>query len=578
MRFANRLIRVLVGILLLSRVGTVSAVEIREPERATGVAQVAMATGQHYALATANPYASEAAQQILRQGGSAVDAAIAAQWVLNLVEPQSSGLGGGGFLLHYDAKTSKVSSFNGREIAPLAADPTWFYRDGKPMAWFDAFVGGKSVGVPGLLAMLYEAHQAHGRLPWKVLFEPAIKLAQNGFVVSPRLAQLLAQDFHPGLKQFDDSRDYFFPDGQPLQAGALRRNPELAQLFAAIAEKGPEAFYQGPTAEALVARVNSAPLNPGQMQLADLERYRVLPAEPLCGEYRGYRICGMGLPSSGTATLLQSLTMLGHYQLGPLKSYPLEQIHLLTQVTRLSFADRNRYLADPRFVDVPLAQMLAPAYLAQRAALIGRDDLGKAEPGEFSLMRGDAQTPELPSTTHLSIVDAAGNAVSMTTSIEMGFGSGLMVQGFLLNNQLTDFSLSATDANGPVANRVEAGKQPLSSMSPLLVFDPQGRLDMVIGSPGGSRIINYVLQALVAHIDWQLPLEQLLSQPHFSNRNDYTALERGTPITAWEKSLKQRGHDVRIIDMNSGLHVVQRIPQGWQAGADPRREGEARAK
>ncbi|RCU52959.1 gamma-glutamyltransferase [Corallincola holothuriorum] len=551
-----------------------------EPEKALGLSAKTTARGSSIAVATANKHASEAAMAMLKAGGSAVDAAIAAQMVLTLVEPQSSGIGGGAFMLHYDAKEGALTSLDGRESAPQAATPDMFLLpDGKPMAWKDALVGGRSVGVPGVVAMLKMAHDKHGVLPWKVLFEPAIKLAKEGFIVSPRLAKLVAANINPGMGLFESNKAYFFPDGKPIAEGSLLVNQPLADTLTAIAEFGPKAFYQGELARRIAYVVNNAKVNPGLLSEKDLNHYTALERTPICGLYRGYKVCGMAPPSSGGVAVLQLLKLLEGSDLQALKPTSADAVHLFTQASKLAFADRNIYMADSDFVAVPVSEMLDDRYIELRQGLItGRDD-GVVEAGQpVDYLRALDASPEFESTSHLSIVDKRGNAVSMTTSIEMGFGSSLMVAGFLLNNQLTDFSLQPTRGALPVANRIEPGKRPRSSMAPTMVFRPDGRLWLVIGSPGGSRIIDYVAWSLLARIDWDMALQQAIDFPRVTNRNDYTALEKGTEIALLKKALEVRGHRVRLIDLNSGIHAIEVGDTFIDAAADPRREGLALAE
>lgn len=552
------------------------ASETREPERATGWAEQKSAAAANYMAVTANPYATQAAQQILAKGGSAVDAAISAQLVLTLVEPQSSGIGGGAFMLFYEQGNKQLITYDGREIAPASAKPDMFLKaDGKPMRWIDALVGGKAVGVPGVVAMLEQAHQKHGRLPWETLFDYPILLAESGFVVSPRLAKLLAAGFHPGMGKLSSSRGYFFPGGVSLKAGTVKKNPELAETLRLIQRQGAKGFYQGKVAQQIISAIAASEVNPGKMTMQDMSAYQVKQREPLCGAYRAFKVCGMAPPSSGGLAILQMLALLENYPIQALGPNAAQAWHLFAQASSLAFADRAQYVADADFEKVPVQALLHPDYLKQRVALMGpATHFSKKHAGTVpNVGYGQPDTPEFPSTSHLSIVDRFGNAVSMTSSIEMGFGSGLMAGGFLLNNELTDFSLAPSRDGLPVANRVQAGKRPRSSMAPTMVFDSQGQLYLVIGSPGGSRIINYVAQTLVATLDWQMPLDQSIAMPKFTNRNDYSAIEKGTSLESIAPALEALGHKVQIRDLNSGLHGVIRTEQGWFGAADPRREG-----
>lgn len=551
----------------------------QDPESATGLVQKQQVNAKQFVVVSANPYATDAGYQILQQGGSAVDAAIAIQLVLGLVEPQSSGIGGGLFMLAWQDKTKTLHTLDGRETAPAAATPDWFVQNGKLLSWPQAFVGGKAVGTPGVIAALAQSHQKFGKLPWSVLFQPAIVLAQQGFKVSPRLHMLLAGSQHPGLKQFAPSREYFFPDGQALPVGFVRKNPAYAKLLTEVAKQGPAAFYQGANAQAIVDAVNQASINPGQMTLQDITSYQPVWRKPVCAPYRTVKVCGMAPPSSGSIAVLQMLGILNHFELSKLQPQSAAAVHLISQASRLAFADRERYAADPAFSPVPIRGLLAADYLKQRAAQINQKmDNQQITAGvpQGAVPLGEAKAPEYANTSHLSVVDKDGNAVSMTTSIENAFGSGLMVNGYLLNNQLTDFSLQARENGLWVANRVEAGKRPRSSMAPMLVFDQQQQLQMIAGSPGGSRIINYVAQSLVAMIDWQMGPQQAADLAKFTHRNDVLAIEEGTPLVHLTGQLQEMGYQVRATELNSGLHLIKRSGQQWQAGADPRREGVAK--
>ena len=548
--------------------------------QAAAQADEAPVRAERYMISTANPLAARAGLEILRAGGSAVDAAIAAQMVLNLVEPQSSGIGGGGFMLHYDAETRRVTAYDGRETAPAAVTPELFLdAGGAPLGFWDAVIGGRSVGVPGLLSMLALAHRDHGRLPWRRLFARAIDLAETGIVVSPRLHELIAGAKR--LDTFEAARDYFFtPGGMPLAIGARRANPAFATTLRTIARQGVAPFYQGAIAADIVAAVRRAKRNPGVMTAEDMAGFDARALEPVCADYRVWRVCGMGPPSSGAVATLQTLGILNAFDLAALAPGSADAVHLISEASRLAFADRARYLADDAFVDVPVRGLLDPQYLARRAALIDpARSMGRAEAGEPPWREGRLGDPgdgqEGPSTTHLSVVDAAGNAVSMTTSIESAFGSRLMVRGFMLNNQLTDFSFRPTVDGAPVANRVEPGKRPRSSMAPTLVLDGAGKLVFVVGSPGGSRIIGYVVQALIARLDWGLDAQQALGLPHHVNRNGATDLEAATDLASIEADLVARGHKVNQRKLTSGLHAIAVTDDGLEGGADPRREGVA---
>ena len=548
------------------------------PEGATAVKRAATESvfASRHMIAAANPLAAEAGREVLRAGGSAVDAAIAAQLVLNLVEPQSSGIGGGGFLLHYAGDGGAMVAYDGRETAPAAATPDLFMQaDGTPMAFWDAVVGGRSVGVPGLLRMLEMAHRDHGKLPWARLFEPAIRLADAGFAISPRLHALVARDRF--LRGTPDAASYFYAaDGRPKAVGTPLENPAFAETLRAVAASGADAFYQGTIARDLVAAVAAVPGNPGLLSLQDMADYRAKRRAVICAPYRAWRVCGMPPPTSGGVTLLQILGMLEPFDLAGLDPASAEAVHLVAEASRLAFADRGRYLADADFVAVPVAELLDRAYLRRRAGTIRRDrTIEEAAPGLDERQASMPPQAEPPSTTHLAVVDGEGNAVSMTSSIENAFGSRLMVRGFLLNNQLTDFSFRPEVEGRPVANRVEAGKRPRSSMAPTLVLGPDSRLLLAVGSPGGSSIIGYVAKTLVAALDWQLDLQAAVNLPHFVNRNGPTDLERGTAAMALVRDLEALGHTLRFREMTSGLHAIRIAPQGLEGAADPRREGVA---
>ena len=560
-----------------------------DPETATEIAQAApepssdvatrtdVSAAQHMIVA-AHPLAAEAGLQMLRLGGSAVDAAIAAELVLGLVEPQSSGLGGGAFMLLYDAAADKSVAYDGRETAPAGADETMFL-DGNGVALeFDTAVeSGRSVGVPGLVAMLELAHQDHGTLPWAALFGPAIKLASNGFPVSERLHSLLVD--YADASWPNAARAYFYPDGEPASVGTLLVNPAYAATLRAIADHGSEAFYDGTIAAAMIDAVAADPM-PGTLAASDFARYEPLRLQPVCSLYRDYRICGMGPPSSGGVTTLAILGMIERFDMANFSPNDPEAVHLIAEASRLAFADRARYLADDRFVPVPTTGLIDPPYLAERSALIDSDcAMGEAAagtpPGAIA-MATPAPQREPAGTTQISVVDDDGNAVSLTASIETAFGSRRFAAGFLLNNQLTDFAFVPTDDAGKtVANRVEPGKRPRSSMAPTLVFAPDGDLHAVLGSPGGSRIIAYVTQALVGIIDWELSPQEAIDLPHMSNRNGTTDLEAGTAIVALAPDLAARGHEIRLVDMTSGLNAIVIDAGHLKGGSDPRREGVA---
>jgi len=550
------------------------------PESATGWQHPKRVLASEALVVTAHPLATEAGFKMLQQGGSALDAAVAIQAMLTLVEPQSSGIGGGAFMLYWDQESQTLHAYDGRETAPASVNERLFLLDdGSAMAWPEALVGGRSVGVPGVLKMLELAHQRHGKLDWATLFSPGIEQAEQGFLIGNRLHRLIATGVNPGLGHYPASRDYFFDaTGSPLATGSLLRNPELADSFRLIATQGADALYQGPLADKILQSVEAAQDNPGQLSRSDLAGYTAREREPVCMPYREYRVCGFPPPTSGGITLLQILGLLQHTPLAELPHDSTGFTHLFTQASRLAYADRSHYLADPDFVEVPTTELLDTHYLRQRAQLIHpARDMGPAMPGQpMALSRAEDQSPELPSTSHFVIRDPEGNLLSMTSSIEMAFGSTLMAGGFLLNNQLTDFSF-VPEINGiPVANRVESGKRPRSSMAPIMVFDADNQPVAALGSPGGSRIINYVAQTLLLMMHTDLTLQDILYQPNVSNRNGETELEEATAAEQLLFELQDMGHRVSIRELNSGIHAIRRLPDGrWESGVDPRREGMA---
>ncbi|WP_130910069.1 gamma-glutamyltransferase [Pseudomonas sp. Sample_9] len=548
--------------------------------------------------AAANPLAAEAGREMLRQGGSAIDAAIAMQAVLTLVEPQSSGIGGGAMIVLWDGK--QVRTYDGRETAPAGATEKLFLKaDGKPMAFTQAQIGGRSVGTPGVLRALELAHRQHGRLPWAKLFEPAIKLAEQGFAISPRLHSLLTAD--PLIRQSPDMAAYFLnEDGSVKAVGTRLQNPKLAAVFKRIASEGADALYKGPIAEEIVAKVQQH-ANPGSLSLTDLQRYQAKERAPLCTDYKRWQVCGMPPPSSGGIAVAQILGTLQALEtrdprlsLTPLKPVnsnrpagmePAPQaVHLIAEAERLAYADRAQYVADTDFVPVPIKGLLDPAYLASRASLIGERSMGSAKPGTppgVQVAYAPDRSPLRISTSQVVAVDDLGGAVSMTTTIEAAFGSHLMVQGFLLNNQMTDFSFIPEENGQKVANRVEPGKRPRSSMAPTLIFDRNtGEFVATVGSPGGSQIIEYVAKTTIGLLDWNLDAQSAINLPNFGSRNGPTELEQGQFSPALIQALKDKGHTVSEIDMTSGTQAIVRVKDAQgkatlTGGADPRREGEA---
>lgn len=553
---------------------------------------------ERHMAAAANPLAAEAGREMLRQGGSAIDAAIAMQAVLTLVEPQSSGIGGGAFIMLWDGHN--VQAYDGRETAPAGATERLFLKaDGTPMAFTDAQIGGRSVGTPGVLRALEMAHQKSGRLPWAKLFEPAIRLSEQGFAISPRLHSLIATDRF--IAQSPDMAAYFLnADGSPKATGTLLKNPALAAVFKRIAKEGPDALYQGSIADEIARKVQGH-RNAGSLSQADLKGYTAKQRAPLCTDYKQWKVCGMPPPSSGGIAVAQILGTLQALEtrtprlaiapMTPVKSASPagleptpEAVHLLAEAGRLAFADRALYVADADFTPVPVAGLVAPSYLAQRATLIGERSMGIAKPGQpagIQVAYAPDRSPLRISTSQVVAVDDQGGAVSMTTTVEAAFGSHVMVQGFLLNNQMTDFSFIREENGQPVANRVQPGKRPRSAMAPTLVFDRNsGELLATVGSPGGSQIIEYVSKSLVAMLDWKLDPQAAISLPNFGSRNGATELEAGLFSPALKQALKDKGHALSEIEMTSGVQAIVRTrdAQGkvtLSGGADPRREGEA---
>ena len=582
-----------------------------QPEGSSGyTAKPGWATTK-FAVAAANPLATDAGLQVLRAGGTAIDAAVAVQMVLALVEPQSSGIGGGAFMLH--SAGSKVEAFDGRETAPAGVDEKLFIgADGKPMAFFDGVVGGRSVGVPGVVKMLEVAHKQYGKLPWAQLFIPAITLAESGFKVSPRLAMQLKSDAH--LKKDPAVAAYYFkPDGSSIEAGELLKNPALGEVLRQIAAKGSSAMHEGSIAEAMVNKAQGHPTNPGKLSMSDLSSYQVKKREPLCSDYfaahSAYKICGMPPPSSGAIAIGQILGMLANTNaatlppvdgmsgvagsvMGSGQTPSADWLHLYAEASRLAFADRAQYLGDPDFVTAPggsWMSLLAPVYLADRAKLIAQQPAGQsmkiATPGVPGAVKTSyAPMPDQPEygTSHISIIDAFGNAIAMTSTVEDAFGSRQLTDGgtgkaggFFLNNQLTDFSFTPQDAEGkPVANRVQPGKRPLSSMAPTLVFDKAtDKIVMTGGSMGGALIIHHTAKLLFSTLNWGLNAQQAIDLPNFGSLNGPTLLEEKRFSPATIEALRARGAEVREMNMMSGLQAIQKTEKGFFGGADPRREG-----
>lgn len=531
-------------------------------------------------IVAANPYAANAGLDMLRKGGSAVDAAIAAEMTLTLVEPEATGIGGGGFMLVWDPAKKAMTSFDGRERAPSSAKPTMFLdKDGAPLAHRAAIPGGLSVGVPGVLAMLELAHKKYGRLSWRTLFQPAIALATRGFRVPKKLADTLAA--YPQMARMPDIRRYFYhADGTPYVEGETLKNPQLAATLSLIAARGARAFYSGPIARKIADKVARAPVNPSHMTLADLAGYRARERAPVCGYYRRDRICSMGPPSSGGIAVLQILGMLERFPSGELDTQSLEGVHLFTQASRLAFADRSEYLGDPAFVHVPVKGLLDRGYLAGRSALIDpAKDMGEAEPGNppgAPKPQAPQVSPEGHGTSHLSVVDDRGEVVAMTATVEAPMGSEMMVDGFILDNQLTDFSFEPERDGKPVANAPGPGKRPVSAMAPTIALGPDGRFLFATGSAGGPMIIDYVAQSLIALIDQRKTPAETAALAHPGNLNGATLLEKDTVLEALAPRLAAMGHLLAAPAVEkSGLNILKRVPGGYVGGSDPRRDGVA---
>jgi gamma-glutamyltranspeptidase/glutathione hydrolase len=568
-----------VGLFLLSinANATSQVADSVAPELTSQVTKKQSVTANEYMVAAANPLAAQAGYDVLKAGGNATDALVAVQTVLGLVEPQSSGLGGGAFLVYYDAKSKQITTYDGRETAPLAARPELFQdENGQPLKFYDAVVGGRSVGTPGTVKLLATMHDKYGQTEWSELFAPATKLATEGFAVSERLASSIARD-KERLSRYPDTKAYFFDsEGEPLKEGSLLKNSAYASTLMTLAKEGEKAFYEGQIARDIIAKVTGISDNPGYLAQTDFSNYSVVERDAECAPYRQYKVCGMGPPSSGALTVGQILGISRHFDLRAMGPNDPIAWQVIGDASRLAFADRGRYMADSDFVPVPEG-LLDQDYLASRAWLIKE---GKAlenvsagdPPWDQKMALANDQSIELPSTTHMVIVDKEGNIISMTSTVENGFGSRLMSNGFILNNELTDFSF-ATNKNGyPIANRVEPGKRPRSSMAPTIIMK-EGAPYMAIGSPGGSRIIGYVAKTIIAHLDWGMGVQEAIDMPHLVNRFGTYDLEKGTVAEEFKAPLEKMGFKVNIRDLNSGLHAILFEDGKLIGGADPRREG-----
>ncbi|HEY0411816.1 MAG TPA: gamma-glutamyltransferase [Allosphingosinicella sp.] len=526
-------------------------------------------------VSAADPRAAAAGAEILRKGGSATDAAIATMLALNVVEPQSAGIGGGAFIVRFDAASGGTTTIDGREAAPKAADPRWFYRpDGTPLSHEEAVPGGRSVGVPGTLRAMALAHRGGGKLAWAALFQPAIRLARGGWTLSPRFANLLRS--YAGFIDAGAAKVFLDAGGQPLPAGARVRNPEQAALFERIAKAGSDAFYTGAQGRKIVATVNGAARNPSKMTLADLAGYRAKPRPPVCGTYRVYRVCSMGPPSSGGITVLMILKQLERFDMAALGPRSPVAWHLFAESSRLAYADRDLYVGDPDFVQVPVAGLLDPAYLASRSALISPDrTMARVTAGapRGAPARLRAPPGEAAGTTDLVVADRAGNVVEVTTTIESVFGSGLSVDGTMLNNELTDFDIVPAKEGWLAANRVEGGKRPRSSMAPTIVYGPDGRVRIALGAAGGSTIIAQVAKALVAVLDWRMSAQDAIGLGLLYSPGDTAMAERGTALETMAPALRALGHKVQVAPLGLKANAIERVGGRWAGAADPRSEG-----
>ncbi|MEZ9014958.1 gamma-glutamyltransferase [Vibrio splendidus] len=550
------------------------------PEQSSGLETKQLVKANDWMVTAANPLATQAGADVLARGGNAIDAMVAVQLMLGLVEPQSSGIGGGAFLVYFDGKDKQLKTYDGRETAPLDATPRLFQdENGQPLKFYDAVVGGRSVGTPGTVQLLWDTHQKYGKLEWASLIKPIAQLAEEGFTISPRLATLIEND-QQRLSRFTTTKAYFFnADGSPKTAGTQLKNPEYAATLNAISKNGAKAFYQGEISADIINTVQTAKGNPGVLAQKDFDAYSIKQREPVCSAYEIYQVCGMGPPSSGALTVGQILAMTEQFDLKSWGPNDAKSWQVLADASRLAFADRGMYMADQDYVPMPTQGLVNTDYLQERAQLI---TAGKAlasassgtPPWDHAMQRSQDVSIELPSTSHFNIVDSDGNVVSMTTTIENAFGSRLMVRGFLLNNELTDFSFKTHNDGKPIANRLEPGKRPRSSMAPTIIMQDD-KPYMAIGSPGGSRIIGYVAQAIIAHTQWDMDIQQAINQPHFLNRFGTLDLEKGTSAENFTPELEKMGFEVNVRDLNSGLHAIRITKDGLEGAADPRREGAA---
>ena len=530
-------------------------------------------------VSAADPRAAEAGREILNQGGSAADAALAMVAALTVVEPQSSGIGGGGFLVYHDEASGRIASYDGREAAPAAATPRYFLdAAGHPRPFREAVAGGLSVGVPGNIRMMELAHERHGRLPWARLFAPAIRLARDGFAITPRMHRMLSNGANLAAMTPTGRALFFSVDGQPKPIGTIVRNPELAQLLEAVAQRGPDYFYTGAPAQNLVRTVRSSARNPSAMTAGDLASYDAKERPVQCGTYRRHRICGMGPPSSGATTVFAILKQLERFDLSALGPNNPAAWHLIAESMRLAYADREAYLADPDFFRVPVAGLMDPSYLASRSRLISGDRAAASvaagrPPGAARVTA--AADGEVPSTSHMVAADAAGNVASLTSTIEGVWGSGLIANGFFLNNELTDFSFAPERDGAPVANRVEGGKRPRSSMSPTIVYGPDGEVRLAVGAAGGATIIAQVAKAIIGIVDWKLTAQEAIALPQLVAIGDRVTVEQGTELEAMLPALNALGHRAVASEPGFKANAIERVGGRWLGAADPRSEGVA---
>ena len=527
-------------------------------------------------VSSADPRATEAGREILRAGGSAADAAMAMMLALTVVEPQSSGIGGGGFILYHDAKTGKLATIDGREKAPASAKPDQFMTDGKPTGYLKAFPGGLSTGVPGNIRLMARSHERWGKLPWAKLFDPAIRLAE-GFEINGTLAGALVR-LAPLWKDFPAAQALYWQDGKPKPVGTMQRNPALAALLRKVAADGPDAFYSGAEGQAIVDAVAGSVLNPTALTMADLAAYKAVDRNAVCAPYRQYKICGMGPPSSGATTILQMLGSIERFDMKKLGPDNPTSWHLIAEAMQLAYADREKYLGDADFVNVPVRGLIDRRYLKVRSALISpttslRVYSAGTPPGAPARTAGVSS--EVPATTHFVAVDGAGNVASMTSTIEGPFGSQLVANGYFLNNELTDFTFTPVRDGAPVANAVAPGKRPLSSMSPTIVYDSKGRVVLAVGSAGGKRIIMHVMKTLVGYIDWGLSAQDAVALPNIYFGGSAILIESGTKLAAMQADLAKLGQTVVVGDLGSKLNAIERTPKGWRGAADPRSPGNA---